>query len=71
MADAFYVWRRRNGAPDTMIPGTRKKLPRFRHPSLESATTEAERLSAAHPESRFLVLQVVAERGPVAESIGA
>lgn len=71
MADAFYVWRRRDVAPHTMTPCTRKKLPRFRHPSLESATTEAERLSAAHPESRFLVLQVVAERGPAAGGVGA
>jgi hypothetical protein len=66
MTDTFYVWRRRHGHPDTMIPGTRKKLPRYRHPSLESAQTEAERLSAAHPDSRFLVVQVVAEVGPVA-----
>lgn len=55
----FLVWRlsskgfrRRDGG------GAR--LPRFRHKSFESATTEAERLSDAFPESTFVIIQEVA-----------
>ena len=61
---AFYVWRRVGGNLNTKEPRSRHRLPRFKHPTLESANIEAARLSALYPESRFLVMEVVAEFNP-------
>jgi hypothetical protein len=41
---------------------TGHKPPSFRHPSIESATTEADRLATAHPGQTFIVLESVAAR---------
>ena len=41
---------------------TGHKLPSFRHPSIGSATSEAERLATAHPGQIFVVLEPVAAR---------
>ncbi|WP_255631107.1 hypothetical protein [Caballeronia sp. dw_19] len=41
---------------------TGHKSPSFRHPSIQSATTEAERLATAHPGQLFVVLEPVAAR---------
>lgn len=38
------------------------KSPSFRHPSVQSATTEAERLATAHPGQLFVVLEPVCAR---------
>lgn len=38
------------------------KSPSFRHPSPQSATTEAERLATAHPGQLFVVLEPIAAR---------
>lgn len=43
---AFMVWRKSGGRP-----------PRFRHETLISAVTEAERLAAERPGGTFVVLQ--------------
>ena len=36
---------------------SRAGMPRFRHPTAESAETEALRLAAQHPEATFVILQ--------------
>jgi|HubBroStandDraft_2_1064218.scaffolds.fasta_scaffold14614_3 hypothetical protein len=41
---------------------TGARAPRFRHPSEQSATTEAERLARAHPGQLFVVLEAIAAR---------
>jgi hypothetical protein len=46
----FLVW-----SPQGMYP------PKFRHPTRESATTEAERLARLHPNSQFFVLEAISE----------
>lgn len=38
----------------------RSPMPRFRHPTLEEAKAEAQRLLGKHPESTFVILQEVA-----------
>lgn len=35
------------------------KLPRFKHPTFESAETEARRLLVLYPESTFIIMQEV------------
>lgn len=60
----FYVWRLKGKALNRQEPGGRKRLPRYRHTTVEAAMTEAERLSNKHPESRFVVLAAMAEVGP-------
>ena len=41
---------------------TGHKPPSFRHPSIQAATAEAERLATAHPGQLFVVLEPVAAR---------
>lgn len=41
---------------------TGHKSPSFRHPSVQAATTEAERLAIAHPGQLFVVLEPIAAR---------
>jgi hypothetical protein len=57
----FYVWRRKGHHIKATQPGTGARLPRKKHATQEAAETEARRLSALFPDSRFLVLAVVAE----------
>ena len=47
--ELFFVW---NSGPRGLIP-------RFRHPSIESAKAEAERLAALYPNTEFHVLQSI------------
>lgn len=47
------VWKKNGG-----------RKPAFKHPTLESAMTEAARLSAENHNAKFLVMAVVAIVGP-------
>ena len=68
MGDVYYVWRLKGGQPNLKEPGsTKKRLPRFKHQTLESAKAEAEWLSDLHPGSRFAVLHRLSTIGPKAE----
>lgn len=48
----------------------RTKPPRFRHPTFESAETEAKRLLGLFPESTFVIIQEVA-RVKLKPAVGA
>lgn len=68
----YLVWRASgHGGINNKVPGTKKRFPRFRHATMESAMTEANRLSEMHPESRFIVLAAVAIVGPNIEGGGS
>lgn len=65
----YMIWRRKGKSGTTgKITGKNGRAPWFRHDTLESAMTEAARLSAEHPGSRFLVMAIIAEVGPQPES---
>ncbi len=57
-ASHFLVWKKNGGG----------RKPVFKHATQEGATAEAERLSAANHNAKFLVLAVVGEVGPVASA---
>ena len=40
-----------------MVYGIGQQEPRYKHPTLESAEREAQRLAKAHPGIRFVVLE--------------
>lgn len=53
-ASHYLVWKKNGG-----------RKPVFKHSSLETAQTEAERLSAENHNAKFLILAVVGEVGPI------
>lgn len=54
--DGNWVIYRKAGAGFSRTVGG-GRMPRFRHPTFDSAQTEAERLAALYPESLFVILQ--------------
>lgn len=54
--DGTWVIYRRAGAGFSRAVGG-GRMPRFRHPTFESAQTEAARLAELFPESLFIILQ--------------
>lgn len=61
----FYIWRRTRWGLTSKEPGRKKRLPWFKHKSFDSAEREAKRLAAKYPKSKFLILAVVGEAGPL------
>lgn len=53
---SYLLYRQRGKGMERVSGST---LPRFRHPTRESAETEASRLLTLHPQSTFLILQEV------------
>ena len=54
-----YATQWNGGGPFWMVYGMSQGAPHFKHPSLEDAKREAERLAAENPGVLFCVLEVV------------
>jgi hypothetical protein len=56
---SYLLYRQRGKGMERMKGDRCGRAPRFRHPTRESAETEAGRLLDLHPEATFIVLQEV------------